>query len=217
VTAPFVALEGLDAAGKSTQARLLAERLGAVLTREPGGTAIGERIRSLLLDTGTVGLDPRAEALLMAADRAQHVAALVRPALAEGTPVVTDRYLYSSIAYQGYGRGLDPSVVRDLSLFAVDGLLPDVVVLLDLPADVAAKRLAGRPDRFEVEGDGFRRRVAEGYRALAAADPERWVAVDAVGTVEEVAGRVRAAVRDRLGEVLGSALGEVPGDGGRPG
>lgn len=209
--APFVAFEGVDGAGKSTQARLLAERLGAVLTREPGGTPIGTSIRSLLLDPDTVGLSARAEALLMAADRAQHVDTLVRPALAAGRPVVTDRYLYSSVAYQGYGRDLDPDEVRALSLFAVDGLLPDLVVLVELPDEVAEQRFGDRPDRFEGEGPAFRRRVAEGYRALVAADPDRWVVVDGVGTVDEVAERVWAAVGPRLG-VLAVADPEV-GDG----
>jgi dTMP kinase len=198
VRAPFIAFEGVDGAGKSTQARLLAERLGAVLTREPGGTPIGTRIRSLLLDPDTVGLSARAEALLMAADRAQHVEALVRPMLAAGRPVVTDRYLYSSVAYQGYGRELEPDEVRALSLFAVDGLLPDVVVLVELPDEVAEQRFGDRPDRFEGEGPAFRRRVAEGYRALVAADPDRWVVVDGVGSIEEVADRVWAAVGPRL-------------------
>ncbi len=196
--APFLAFEGADGAGKSTQARLLAERIGAVLTREPGGTAIGERIRALLLDPGTVGLEPRAEALLMAADRAQHVATVVRPALAAGTPVVTDRYLYSSVAYQGYGRELDPGVVRDISLFAVEGLEPDLVVLVDLPDDVAERRVGDRPDRFEGEGAAFRRRVAAGYRVLADADPDRWLVVDGEGDVAEVAARVWSGVVARL-------------------
>ncbi|MCU0271688.1 MAG: dTMP kinase [Acidimicrobiales bacterium] len=211
MSAPFVAFEGVDGAGKSTQARLLAERLGAVLTREPGGTPIGTRIRSLLLDPETVGLSARAEALLMAADRAQHVEALVRPALAAGRPVVTDRYLYSSVAYQGYGRDLDPDEVRTLSLFAVDGLLPDLVVLVELPDEVAEQRFGARPDRFEGEGPAFRRRVAEGYRALAAADPDRWLVVDGVGSIDEVAERVWSAVGPRL-EAL-AAPGPEAGDG----
>jgi dTMP kinase len=193
-----VAFEGVDGAGKSTQARILAERLGAVLTREPGGTPIGTRIRSLLLDPDTVGLSARAEALLMAADRAQHVEALVRPTLTAGRPVVTDRYLYSSVAYQGYGRDLDPEEIRALSLFAVGGLLPDLVVLVELPDEVAEQRFGDRPDRFEGEGPAFRQRVAEGYRALVAADPDRWVVVDGVGSVDEVADRVWAAVGPRL-------------------
>ncbi len=212
MSAPFVAFEGLDGAGKSTQARLLAERLGAVLTREPGGTPIGTRIRSLLLDPDTVGLAARAEALLMAADRAQHVEALVRPALAAGRPVVTDRYLYSSVAYQGYGRDLDPDEVRALSLFAVDGLLPDLVVLVELPDEVAEQRFGDRPDRFEGEGPAFRSRVAEGYRALVAADPDRWVVVDGVGSIEEVAERVWAAVAPRL-----AAPATPAGDAGEAG
>jgi dTMP kinase len=124
---------------------------------------------------------------------------------------VTDRYLYSSVAYQGYGRDLDPDEVRTLSLFAVDGLLPDLVVLVELPDEVAEQRFGARPDRFEGEGPAFRRRVAEGYRALAAADPDRWLVVDGVGSIDEVAERVWSAVGPRL-EAL-AAPGPEAGDG----
>lgn len=191
----LVAFEGGEACGKSTQAALLAQRMPAVLTREPGGTAIGERVRELLLDPGVVDLDARAEALLMAAARAQHVAEVVEPFLATGRDVVTDRYAHSSIAYQGYGRGLPVEEVRELSTWATGGLWPDVVVLLDVPDDVARARL-GELDRFELEGGGFHERVVAGFREMAAA--EGWVVVDGVGSVDEVAERVWAAVRDRL-------------------
>ncbi|HEX2038846.1 MAG TPA: dTMP kinase [Acidimicrobiales bacterium] len=191
----LVAFEGGEGCGKSTQAALLADRLPAVLTREPGGTAIGERVRELLLDRGVVDLDARAEALLMAAARAQHVAEVVEPNLATGRDVVTDRFAHSSIAYQGYGRGLPVDEVRSLSAWASGGLWPDVVVLLDVPDDVARQRL-GSLDRFEAEGGGFHERVVVGFREMAAA--EGWAVVDGVGTVEEVAERVWAAVRDRL-------------------
>ncbi|MGH9282139.1 MAG: dTMP kinase, partial [Acidimicrobiales bacterium] len=166
----LVALEGGEGCGKSTQAALLATRLGAVLTREPGGTGVGEQVRVLLLGPAAGSLDPRAEALLMAAARAQHVAEVVAPALAEGRDVVTDRFSHSSLAYQGHGRGLPLDEVRQLSEWATGGLWPDAVVLLDLPAAEAWARL-GRLDRFEAEGDGFHQRVAAGFRALAAADP----------------------------------------------
>lgn len=196
--ARLFALEGGEACGKSTQAALLAARLDAVPTREPGGTAIGERVRDLLLDPAMVGLDERAEALLMAAARAQHVAEVVRPALTAGRDVVTDRYAHSSIAYQGYGRGLDVDDVRRLADWATGGLWPDVVVLLDVPAALAAARL-GTLDRFEAEAPGFHERVAAGFRALAAADPERWAVVDGVGSVDEVAERVWSAVCEKIG------------------
>lgn len=189
----LIALEGGEHCGKSTQSALLAQRLGAVLTREPGGTAVGERIRELLLDAAVAGLDPRAEALLLAAARAQHVAEVVAPALAAGRDVVTDRFSHSTLAYQGHGRGLRVSELRDLSHWAAAGLWPDLVVLLDLPPGVALGD-AGPPDRFESEDAGFHERVAEGFHALAAADPARWRVVDAHGSVEEVAERVWGAV-----------------------
>ena len=195
----LIALEGGEACGKSTQAAVLASRLGAVLTREPGGTGVGEQVRDLLLDPAAGALDPRAEALLMAAARAQHVAEVVAPALAEGRDVVTDRFSHSSLAYQGHGRGLPLDEVRTLPDWATGGLWPDVVVLLDLPADEAGAR-RGRPDRFEAEGDGFHHRVIQGFLALAEAEPATWRVVDATGTVEEVAGRVWAAVSEVLGD-----------------
>jgi dTMP kinase len=198
----LIAFEGGEGTGKSTQARLLAERLGdrALLTFQPGGTAIGAAIRGVLLDPGTTGLDPRAEALLMAADRAQHVAEVVRPALADGRIVVTDRYLYSSVAYQGYGRRLGAEAVAALSAFATGGLEADVVVLLTVPAATRERRLAGRgsPDRLEQAGSAFHERVEAGYRTQAAADPGRWVVVDGDGDVEAVAARVWTAVSAAL-------------------
>ena len=197
----WVALEGGEGSGKSTQARLLAEALGAVLTREPGGTPVGERIRALLLDPQVDGLDARAEALLMAADRSQHMAVVVAPALAAGRVVVSDRSAWSSLAYQGYGRGLPLDELRHLSDWALGGRWPDLAVLVVVPDDVVAHRLAaaGRPlDRFEAEGMAFHRRVNDGFRALASAEPHRWAVVDGTGTIEEVAARVAAVVRDRV-------------------
>ncbi len=183
----FVVFEGGEGSGKSTQAALLAGRLGAVLTREPGGTALGLRIRSLVLDAG-VGpeVDPRAEALLMAADRAQHVAEVIRPALERGVDVVSDRFTGSTLAYQGYARGLPVEELARLSSWAAGGLSPDLVVLLDVSAEVAAGRRKAVPDRMEAAGDDFHRRVADGYRSLATADPVRWRVVDGSGSVEEV-------------------------------
>jgi dTMP kinase len=197
--ARFIAFEGGEGCGKSTQARLLAERLGAVLTREPGGTPIGAEIRGIVLAADDNGLVDRAEALLMAADRAQHVATVVRPALAAGRHVVTDRYLPSSVAYQGDGRGLGASVVRDLSLWATEDLLPDLVVLLTV-ADVEARtRIGGTGrDRLEKAGADLHAAVADSYLAQAAAEPDRWIVLDGGGTVAEVQARVDVAVSERL-------------------
>jgi dTMP kinase len=194
----FIALEGGEGSGKSTQAALLAQVLGAVLTHEPGGTEIGRRIRALVLDPAASGLDARTEALLMAADRAQHVAEIIRPALERGHDVVSDRFSGSTLAYQGYGRGLHLEELRGLSAWAARGLEPDVVVLLDVPAEVAASRRCGSADRLEAEDDGFHARVLEGYRRLAAAHRGRWVVVDGTGSIEEVAARVAAAVNGAL-------------------
>jgi dTMP kinase len=200
----FLTLEGGDAAGKTTQAvaleRWLTEQGRTVVrTREPGGTPLGAEIRALLLHGGEVA--PRAEALLYAADRAHHVATVVRPALARGDVVVQDRYLDSSVAYQGAGRVLDPEEVRGLSTWATEGLLPDLTVLLDLEPAVARQRRGGRAaeDRLESEQDDFHERVRSAFLALAAAAPERFVVVDAALPEQEVAARIRAAVEPRLG------------------
>ncbi|MDQ3680396.1 MAG: dTMP kinase [Actinomycetota bacterium] len=192
----LIALEGGEASGKTTQAAILAHRMNAVLTREPGGTPLGERIRSLLLDPEVTSLDARAETLLVAADRAQHVAEVIRPALEAGRDVVTDRYAPSSLAYQGHGRGLPVDEVSHVSEWAAGGLWPEVVVLVDVPEDVARRRRGGS-DRFELEERDFHRRVADGYSQLVAKDPDRWRVVDGTGTVEEVAERVWAAVAGR--------------------
>jgi dTMP kinase len=194
----LVAFEGGEGSGKSTQATLLAERLGAVLTREPGGTSLGAALRALLLDPAAGALDDRAEALLMAADRAQHVAEVVEPALAAGRHVVTDRYAWSSIAYQGYGRGLPIDEVRSLSDWATGGRWPDLTVLLDVPPAVTAGRLDRPLDRFEREGAAFHDRVLGGFQALAAADPVGWLVVDGTRPVAEIAEAVASAVDQRL-------------------
>lgn len=201
----FVVFEGGEGSGKSTQARLLADRWGAELTFEPGDTELGARLRALLLDPGTDDLDPRAEALLMAADRAHHVDTRIWPALRRGRDVICDRYVGSSIAYQGYGRQLGAEAVAALSTFATDGLIPDLVVLLDVATEVTAERLAeaGVPDRLEAAGAAFHQRVADGYRELAGADPARWAVVDGHGTIDEVATRVQALVTDRLPDPVG--------------
>ena len=199
--ARFIVFEGGEASGKSTQSSRLAERLGAVHTREPGGTAIGRLLRELMLDARTTGLDDRAEALLMAADRAQHVAEVVRPALAAGRHVVSDRYVGSTLAYQGYGRGLAVRELRRLSAWASDGLWPDLIVLLNVPPDVAASRATGDPDRLEAAGVDFHGRVARGYQALASADPRHWVILDGAAPADDVEAAVWAAVTSRLPEL----------------
>jgi dTMP kinase len=194
----FVAFEGGEACGKSTQSALLAEALGAVLTREPGGTVIGARLRSLVLDPATEGLAPRAEALLMAADRAQHVAEVVEPALAGGRHVVTDRFAGSSIAYQGHGRGLPVEEIAGISRWATGGVWPDLIVLLDVPAEVADRRLGAARDRMEAEPSTFHAAVIEGFRAQARAEPDRWVVIDGTGSIDEVAAAVRRVAAERL-------------------
>ncbi len=190
----MIVLEGGEAAGKSTQAALLAEYLGAVLTREPGGTALGEALRRLLLQPELPAPVPRAEALLMLAARAQHVAQVIEPALAQGQDVVCDRFSGSTLAYQGYGRGLGAATLTEIDRWATAGRQPDVVVLLDVPFEVARRRRSGSGDRFEEESDEFRRRVEEGFRDLAASDPVRWRVVDGTMSVEQVAVAVREAV-----------------------
>ncbi len=193
--ARFIVLEGGEGVGKSTQAVALARSLGAVLTREPGGTGLGEALRDVLLRSSGPAPVARAETLLMLAARAQHVAEVIEPALARGQDVVCDRYSGSTLAYQGYGRGLDLGELRHLDRWASGGRAPDLVVLLDIPAEQARRRRAGTaPDRIEGEGDEFLQRVQAGFRALAAASPERWKVVDASGEVAEVAAAVRAAV-----------------------
>jgi len=194
----FIAFEGGEACGKSTQSRLLAEALDALLTREPGGTVIGSRIRELVLSPDTIGLDARAEALLMAADRAQHVAELVEPALSTGRHVVTDRFAGSSIAYQGYGRGLPVEEIRELSMWATASVWPDLIVLLDVPIAEADRRLGTQRDRMESEPAAFHAAVIDGFRTQAAAEPDRWVVIDGTGTIDQVALSVRTVVAERL-------------------
>jgi dTMP kinase len=193
-----VAFEGGEGTGKSTQGRLLAAHLEAaghqvVVTREPGGTTAGEAIRAILLDPGTGHLADRAEALLYAADRAHHVVAVIRPALDRGATVITDRYLDSSLAYQGAGRALERVEVERLSLWATEGLLPDLTVVLDLDPEVGLAR-AGRPDRLEAEPLAFHRRVRHGFLDLAARAPHRYCVIAADRSVPEVAADVAAAV-----------------------
>ncbi len=198
MTGRYIALEGGDACGKSTQTARLAAALDALVTREPGGTRVGGIIRGIVLDPAHGELTDRAEALLYAADRAQHAAEVVRPALASGRHVVSDRSAWSSVAYQGYGRGMGADEVRRLSDWALEGCWPDLVVLLDIDPAVAARRRLRDPDRLEQVDRAFSERVRSGYLELAAGGPE-WVVVDASLDEDTVAGRVRAAVAERLG------------------
>jgi dTMP kinase len=197
----FVVLEGGDASGKSTQARLLADRLRSagrevVETFEPGATEAGAAIRTLLLD-GDGPVDPTAEALLLAADRAQEVADVIRPALARGADVVSDRFVPSSLAYQGVGRGLGVEKVEKLNRWATGGLAPDLVVVLDIDEAVAASRRAGPGDRLERAGDEFHAAVRDAYRRLAV--ERAWIVLDGNAEVEVVGARVWEVVRDRFG------------------
>jgi dTMP kinase len=196
----FVTFEGLDGSGKSTQAELLRARLAAdglevVSTREPGGTELGEGVRDLVLHGGHVG--PWAEALLYVAARAQLVDEVIRPALERGAAVICDRYLDSSIAYQGVARGLGFERVLDLNLAAVGGLLPDRTFLLELDPSEVPSRIQRHYDRLEREGDDFRARAAAGYRELAERFPERIVVLDATRPADELADEVYGALRVR--------------------
>jgi dTMP kinase len=201
VTGLFITLEGGDGSGKSTQAQLLTDWLEqqgrtVVRSREPGGTDVGSEIREIVLHhTGEIA--PRAEALLYAADRAQHISTKVRPALARNEIVIQDRYIDSSVAYQGAGRVLGAAEVRDLSLWAAEGLLPDLTILLDLDETVARDRLDAdnkRFDRLEAEKNDFHARVREAYLELALAEPDRFLVLDASFPVETLADSIRARV-----------------------
>jgi len=196
----FVTFEGIDGSGKSTQAELLRKRLEregheVVATREPGGTPLGERVRELVLHGDD--MTAWAEALLYAASRAQHVEEVVRPALERGAWVICDRYVDSSVAYQGVGRGLGLERVLDLNLAAVGGLMPERTFLLDLDPGELAARLAGDHDRLEREAEGFHERVAAGYRELADRFADRYVVLDAQRSQEQIAEEVYGALRVR--------------------
>ena len=204
MTGLFLTIEGGDGSGKSTQSALLAAWLEAqgrtvLLTREPGGTDFGLEVRDLVLHWHG-DISPRAEALLYAADRAHHIATKVRPALDRGEIVLQDRYLDSSVAYQGAGRVLEPDEIRNLSLWATEGLLPDLTILLDLDESLGRDRLKERTkyDRLEAEEQDFHARVREGYHALAAAEPDRFLVLDAAGSLDSLA----SAIRERVSKLL---------------
>ncbi len=201
----FISFEGIDGVGKSTQADLLEKFLvdagqTVVRTLEPGGTELGVEIRQILLHHKG-GIAPRSEALLYAADRGHHVATKIRPALERGEIVISDRYLDSSIAYQGAGRDLSRKEVRDLSMWATGNLLPDLTVLLDLPAEVARARrnqTGTEPDRLEREKTEFFESARQAYLDLAAAEPERFLVIDASQSIEAMAGQIKTKVASLL-------------------
>jgi dTMP kinase len=201
----FITFEGGDGVGKTTQAEALRDAMEAdgrevLRTREPGGTPLGAQIRELLLHTRG-GMDPRAEALLFAADRAQNIAMQVRPALERGTHVIQDRYIDSSVAYQGAGRSIGAEAVAKLSAWASDSLTPDLTVLLDLTPDAAQARVAAQSkgyDRMEAEGRAFRERLRDGFLAIAETDPERFLVIDASADPADITATVYAEVRRRL-------------------
>ncbi|MGB9886949.1 MAG: dTMP kinase [Moorellales bacterium] len=212
----FITLEGIDGAGKTTQAERLEGYLRdrgyrVLLTQEPGGTRLGEILRQVLLDRQLQGMEPAAELFLYSAARAEHVAKVIRPALQPGWVVICDRYTDSTLAYQGYGRGLDLSLLAAVNRMATGGLEPDLTLLLDLPVAEAGRRLAqaGRPaDRLEGEGAGFMEKVRAGYLALARQNPERMVVVAATGSPEEVFCRLSRQVESLL---LGGGAGAAGG------
>lgn len=201
----FISVEGTDGAGKSTQLSRIETALrqrgfDVLVTREPGGTPVGEKIRAVLLDPENADMEPMTEALLYAAARAQLVREVIRPALEKGRVVLSDRFVDSSLAYQGFGRGLG-DCVRDINAPAVDGLLPDLTIFLDVPPERGMTRIArdGRQkDRLEQEPEAFRRRVYEGFKTLADRDPARFRVIDACGTVEDVSRAVEQALEDFL-------------------
>jgi len=204
-TGSFIAFEGVEGAGKGTQIALLEQYLReegvpVVVTREPGGTRTGERIRDLLLDPETGALDARTEALLFAAARAQTVATVIRPALAEGKVVICDRYVDSSLAYQGAGRGLGETDVLSLNVWGTQGLFPDLVILLHVEPEQGLARSQGEPDRMEAEGQAFLAKVADGYLRIAEEHPERFVVIDGAREQGVVFDDVRAAIDKALRE-----------------
>jgi dTMP kinase len=196
----YIAFEGLEGCGKSTHVKRLATRLNAVMTREPGGTAVGSMLRNVLIDPANTNLSPRAEALMMAADRAQHIAELISPSLAAGRHVVSDRSVYSSLAYQGYGRQQDLDELRRLNDWAIGGLWPELVVYIEVPTELLLERLKKRElDRFEREDGEFFKRIADGFSQMAAQDPQSWLIIDGTPAKDDLEKIISAAVSERLG------------------
>jgi len=201
----FITFEGGEGCGKSTQSRLLLKRLErqkipAVLTHEPGGTALGNELRKALKKKRGSSISPQAELFLVAASRAQLVAELIRPALEEGKVVICDRFTYSTLVYQGYGRGLELSFVETVNNVATGNLKSDLTILLDISPDQGLARKRSLRDRFELEDLSFHRRVREGYLKMVAAESERWLVIDASLPKEKVAG----IIWDRVSRLLSS-------------
>ncbi len=202
----FIVLDGMDGAGKSSQIGPLTDWLisrGQAVTtcRDPGSTPVGDAIRAILLDRHDLHLVPTAEMFLYMAARAQLVSEVVAPALARGEWVVSDRYLLSNIVYQGHAGGLDPDAIRGVGQVATGGLVPGVVLVLDIDLATAARRLDRPLDKLENRGDGYRQRLREGYLREAAATPEQICLIDAAGSPEEVASRIRGALKSRFSEL----------------
>jgi len=195
----YIAFEGLEGCGKSTHVKRLATRLNAVMTREPGGTVVGSMLRNILIDPANTNLSARAEALLMASDRAQHIAELISPALALGQHVVTDRSVYSSLAYQGYGREQDLAELKRINDWAIGGLWPELVIYIEVPTAILIERMKKRElDRFEREDSEFFKRVADGFSQMAAADPKRWLIIDGTPDKDDLEKIISAGVQERL-------------------
>jgi len=212
----LLALEGGEGAGKSTQARLLSiwlrdQGYDVVSTQEPGATKVGMRLRAMLLDTANAGLSPRAEALMYAADRAEHVSSVIEPALARGGVVVTDRYVDSSLAYQGTGRKLPLVDVARINRWATGGLTPDLTILLDLPPETGLRRRARSADRLEAEPNDFHERVRAGFRQLAHAEPDRYLVLDATRPAQEISREIQDRVRDLLPDPVPPSAEEITG------
>ena len=196
----YIAFEGLEGCGKSTHVTRLAEAISGITTREPGGTAIGGALRAAMLDTNNTMLSPRAEALMMSADRAQHIDELILPTLEAGKHVVSDRSAFSSLAYQGYGRMLDIDELKRFNSWAIQNHWPELVIFIDVPIDQLLERLKKRElDRFEREDRSFFERIYTGFHTMAAADPQRWMIVDGTPTKEVVQATIIQGVQDRLG------------------
>jgi dTMP kinase len=202
MTGYFIAFEGGEGVGKSTQEALLAEYLTeigktVIRTREPGGTPAAEQIRNTVLSLEHEGMNPQSEALLFAAARGDHVARVIRPAIARGDVIICDRYIDSSVAYQGYARALGADRIRDLSMWATGGLLPNLTIVLTLDPEVSMKRVVN-PDRMEAEPMQYHRDVAEAFIEIAGLDPDRYLVVDATGTQEEIGQVIRQRVMQEL-------------------